>query len=89
MNKDFGTGDFVIECFIPAGNALLGVEGLKPPPLIAENEWTNIEVKRVSKRTFIHTSEKIDGVLFVVTLQYDEAGNLEEKQMIRADLVKG
>jgi hypothetical protein len=58
---------------------------------ITGNEWTTITVRRTAGqlRTITHTTETVDGVLFVAMREYGNDGRLERVSMVRGDLVKG
>jgi hypothetical protein len=53
------------------------------------DDFINFEIKRSGFKTVIHSTEWIDGVLFMTTSQFDENNKLESKFAIRGDLVRG
>jgi hypothetical protein len=58
-------------------------------PQKSQEQWTHVTLKRGTKKLVVHTTETIDGVLFVSQQHFDAAGQLEAKQLVRADLVRG
>lgn len=78
MSADLGAEDFTIE--------FIG----KPLSVTApKDHWINVAVVRDSKTTHHHTTEDVNGVLFVSHRVYDGAGELAEVHLTRADLVRG
>lgn len=61
---------------------------IQPEPGVAPSVWTYSTMNRMNCRTTVHTTEIVDGVLFVAVLIYGGDGRLEEKRLTRADMVR-
>ena len=85
---EFGTGNFTIEGWLD--NFQITSKGADISKLAPDDgDWHSVSISRKGTRTFTHTQEKINDVLYVVMSEYKEDGSLVERKYTRADLVKG
>ena len=54
----------------------------------SKDSWIHIQLERKQERLIVHSQEKIEGVLFLVTSEFDEHNKLTKKYLVRGDLVK-
>ena len=55
-----------------------------------DGKWHTLEITRKGSvmRNFVHSTETVDDVLFVSTVEYDDDSKMVRKTLVRADLVK-